>query len=174
MSHWAFHIGSKNPLDGGHLTPEQRSAARLNETHSIAHFRSWVRHARRMHPPHSAEAWRFTTSDAHGNEQAGWFNASQLSWLVDGSGKLLVDAVIKLEDLERRWPELQTRVCGLHAVDYRSARDDPRVRAMDHPSKHVPYAQYYDDETSKIVAEYMDADIRAFGYRAPATLRTAS
>ena len=50
----------------------------------------WVRHARRTHPPHSAEAWRFTTSDAHGNEQASWFNASQLSWLVDAKGRLSV------------------------------------------------------------------------------------
>ena len=82
--------------------------------------------------------------------------------------------VYRLEDLEARWAELQQRVCGLRGVSYRTTREHPAVRAMDHPSKHVPYAQYYDDETSKIVAEYMDADIRAFGYRAPATLRTAS
>ena len=167
VSHWAFHIGSKNPLDGGHLTSEQRAAARYNESHSIAHFRSWIRHARRTHPPHAPDAWKFTTGDAHGNEQVRGFNASQTSWLVDEQGQLLVDDVFRLEDLERRWPELQARVCGLRATGYTVARDHPLVRAMDHPSKHRPFAEYYDEETSRIVAEYMAADIRRFGYTPP-------
>lgn len=167
VSHWAFHIGSRNPLDAGHLTPEQRSAARLNESHSIAHFRSWMRHARHVHPPNSTEAWKFTTSDAHGNEQARTFNASQLSWLVDERGRLLVDDVYRLEDLESRWPQLQQRVCGLQAVSYRATLNHPTIRAMDHPSQHAHYREYYDEETSNIVAEYMEADIRRFGYRPP-------
>lgn len=167
VSHWAFHIGSKNPLDGGHMTSEQRAVARFNESHSIAHFRSWIRHARQAHPPHAPDAWKFTTGDAHGNEQARSFNASQTSWLVDGAGRLAVSAVYKLEELEQRWPELQARVCGLRGVPYATARDDPRVRAMDHPSKHAPFATYYDAETRAIVGEYMEADVRRFGYRPP-------
>ena len=71
VSHWAFHIGKgSNPLDGGHLTPTQRAQAQANETLSIQHFRSWVRHARRSHPPGHNDSWRFTTADAHGNEQS--------------------------------------------------------------------------------------------------------
>lgn len=109
VSHWAFHLVSRSPLDVGvlNLTQERRLALKMNETLSIEHFRAWARHVHRVHPPHSSEAWRFTTADAHGNEQARGFNASQISWLVDGSGALLVDTVYKLEELRGRWPELQ-------------------------------------------------------------------
>ena len=114
VSHWAFHLNS-NPLDGGYLTTVQRRAAGGNESISIAHFRSWVRHVRHVHPPNASDSWRFTTLNAHGNEQARGFNASQLSWLVDEHGVLLVNEVSKLEALQHRWPELQARVCGLRS-----------------------------------------------------------
>ena len=167
VSHWAFHLTSKSPLDGDRLTHEQRHAAKANESLSISHFREWVRHARRSHPPHAADAWRFTTREGHGNEQAPGFNASQISWLVDEGGKLIVREVYRLEDLERRWPELQGHVCGLRGISYRSAYEHPAVRAMDHASRHAPFAQYYDAETSGIVGEYMAPDVRAFGYAPP-------
>ena len=162
-----MRLRRESPLDGGLLTHDDRLAAKQNETRSIAHFRAWVRHARRAHPPGSADSWRFTTVDGHGNEQSRRFNATQLSWLVDEQGALLVKEIYKLEELEDRWPELKARVCGLRRVAYRAARDDPAVRAMDHPSRHAPYAQYYDEETIGIVAEYMAADIQRFGYRPP-------
>ena len=168
VSHWAFHIGKgSNPLDGGHLTPTQRAQAQANETLSIQHFRSWVRHARRSHPPGHNDSWRFTTADAHGNEQSPSFNASQLSWFVDENGALLVKDVFKLEELSARWSELQTRVCGLHGVSYADARDHPLVREMDHPSSHAPFERYYDRETSQIVGEFMAADVARFGYIPP-------
>jgi chondroitin 4-sulfotransferase 11 len=169
VSHWAFHIVSKSPLDSGHLTPAERSAAKANESHSIALFRSWVQHARKVHPPGASDAWRFTTADAHGNEQVRGFNASQLSWLVDEHGTMLVNEVYKLEELEARWPELQTKVCGLRRHSYADTRNNPVIREMDHPSRHAPFADYYDDATSRIVAEYMAPDIRRFGYVAPRT-----
>ena len=168
VSHWAFHIASRAPLDGGHLSQEERRVAKANESHSIRHFRAWVRHARAAHPPWAADAWRFTTADGHGNERAKSFNASQLSWLVDETGATeLVDDVFKLEDLERRWPELQAKVCGLRHISYSQTKNHPAIRAMDHPSHHAPYAHYYDAETSRIVGEYMAPDVRRFGYRPP-------
>ena len=42
------------------------------------------------------------------------------------------------------------------------------MRLLDHASAHRPYAAYYDVETSNIVAEFMAADIRKFGYHPPA------
>lgn len=172
VSHWAFHIGSKTPLDGGHLMPSQRQEARLNETRSITHFRSWVRYASQVYPPGAREAWRFTTADAHGNEQVHGFNASQLSWLVDERGSLLVNEIYRLEELEVKWPELQARVCGLRKVSYGLARSHPLVRQFDHPSSHRPFEEYYDEATSRIVADYMGPDIRYFGY-SPPLLRAA-
>jgi len=169
VSHWAFHLVSRSPLDVGvlNLTQERRLALKMNETLSIEHFRAWARHVHRVHPPHSSEAWRFTTADAHGNEQARGFNASQISWLVDGSGALLVDTVYKLEELRGRWPELQAMVCGLRGVPYERVRVEPAIVALDHPSKHRDAAEYYDDATSAIVGEFMAADVAAFGYQRP-------
>ena len=40
------------------------------------------------------------------------YNASQLSWLIDGSGRTLVNCVIKLEELEAMWPVLQVDVAS--------------------------------------------------------------
>ena len=83
---------------------------------------------------------------------------SQLSWVVDARGNLLVDRVIKLEDLEAAWPDLQRDICGLSRAPYA----DGGLRR--NPSSHGHYSTYYDDETRKIVAEYMAADLRYFGY----------
>ena len=167
VSHWAFHLSSRSPLDGGLFHKEERQQMKSNETHSIQAFRSWVRHIRQQYPPGSTEAWRFTTADAHGNEQLRSFSSTQLSWLVDGDGHLLVDAVYPLEDLRERWPELQAHVCSLRNVSYERARMEPIIRALDHPSHHRQPADYYDDETAAIVVEYMSADIQTFGYKRP-------
>ena len=188
---WAFHLTSKHPLDGGLFSSQQRHAMKANETRSIAAFRTWAAHVRRTHPPGSREEWRFTTADAHGNEQARTFNASQLSWLVDHRGQILVtcrahsafgcplsppryawalsqvNAIYKLEELQARWPELQAHVCGLKGIPYHRLRTEPAILALDHPSKHTDAADYYDDATAAIVAEYMAPDIRAFGYTRP-------
>ena len=167
VSHWAFHLTARYPLDGGFLTREQRIESKLNETRSIEHFRAWIRYATSSYPPGSAEEWRFTTHDAHGNEQAPGFNASQLSWLVNERGELLVDEVFTLETLEQRWPRLQSRICGLHNVSYLQARQHPALLALDHPSCHRPASDYYDAEGLAAVAAYMAPDIRRFGYEPP-------
>lgn len=174
VSHWAFHMRSRSPLDAGYLTISQRMEAAANETHSITLFRAWVRHVRQLHPPDRPGAWHFTSASGHGNEQARGYNASQLSWLVGEDGVLLVDRVYKLEELEGRWAELQGHVCGLRGTTYREALHHPAVVALDHPSKHAPFADYYDEPTSQIVGEYMAADIERFGYRPPTLATTAT
>lgn len=98
----------------------------------------------------------------HGNDIDSWFNASQLSWMVDsqgahiqmnnvhstrlvtfallcrsiepivrvfGTGKLLVDDVYKLEELNDRFPELLNKLCA------------PSIEPSHaNPSKHVHYS----------------------------------
>ena len=101
----------------------------------------------------------FFGSKSHGNERDAWFNASQISWFVDGSGAPLVDEIVRLEELEEFWPTLQKRVCGLAKVPYA----DNGLRK--NPSVHTHYSYYYDDETRLIVDEYMGNDLAAFGYK---------
>ena len=52
----------------------------------------------------------------------------------------------------------QREICGLAKAPYA----DGGLRR--NPSSHGHYSDYYDDETREIVAEYMAADIRHFGY----------
>ena len=81
--------------------------------------------------------------------------------------RLQVNAIYKLEDLSVRWPELQANVFGLKDVAYQRVRTEPAILALDHPSKHRGAAEYYDDATAAIVAEYMAPDVRAFDYHRP-------
>jgi len=72
---------------------------------------------------------------------------------------VLVNRVIKLEELEAAWPQLQREICGLAKAPYA----DGGLRR--NPSSHGHYSEYYDDVTRQILAEYMAADIRHFGYQ---------
>lgn len=129
-----------------------------DQTKAIVAFRLWVRQMRSAFPPDSKDAHLFGAR-SHGNELDGWFNASQISWLVDQRGELLVNKVIKLEELQSRWPELQASICGLAQTPYADQLDLRR-----NPSSHAHYSLYYDAETRRIVDEYMSADLASFGY----------
>jgi hypothetical protein len=122
-------------------------------------FRDWLRALAGAFPIGTPKAHLFGAR-SHGNELLPWYNASQLSWLVDASGKRLVTDVFKLEELEERWPQLQGAVCGLASTPY----GDPAATSRRNPSKHRHYSYYYDEETRKIVEAYAAADFAAFNY----------
>ena len=82
--------------------------------------------------------------------------------LVVGSGRMLVRDVIKLEELEKRWPHLQRSICGLRGVAYGT---DPTATARRNPSAHKHYSYYYDEVARRIVERYVAADLQAFGYK---------
>ena len=60
---------------------------------AVPKFRSWLLALRHKFPPGSKKSYLFG-SYSHGNARNSWFNASQLSWFVDASGKLLVQKVL--------------------------------------------------------------------------------
>ena len=124
----------------------------------ITKFRKWIRDMHTAFPPTTRSAHLFG-SRSHGNEIDPWFNASQLSWLVDGSGKLLVNEVIKLEELESAWPKLQSKICGFGSSKY---GEDAELRR--NPSSHGHYSEYYDESTKRMVEAYVAPDLKAFGY----------
>merc|ERR1712070_781233 len=96
------------------------------------------------HPVNSKDA-HFFGARSHGNELDPWYNASQLSWLIDGSGARLVE-VIRLEDLEAMWPKLRASICGLEHASYNQVAHGTST-ARRNPSHHLHYSHYYDEAT---------------------------
>eukprot|EP00039_Didymoeca_costata_P002869 m.63291 g.63291 ORF g.63291 m.63291 type:complete len:992 (+) comp11573_c0_seq1:115-3090(+) len=131
------------PLNGNWITDHEQAAAK---------FRHWVKQLDEAFPVGSSTNYLFG-SMSHGNDENTWFNASQLSWLVDNSGAILVDKIVKLEDLSTEWPHLVESMCA------------PLIEASHkNPSSHLHYSKYYDEETKAIVARHMAPDIRYFKY----------
>jgi len=132
------------PKAGSWITDETQRERAVRE------FRGWLVRLNEKYPPgHPLEY--MVGSMAHGNDKDPWFNASQVSWLVDGKGKLLVDEVIKLEELSQKW--LQGALC-----------DDSLLMSQVNPSIHGHYSDYYDDNTQRILVSYMQRDIERFNY----------
>ena len=130
-----------------------------NRAECVTRFRKWIADMAKRFPPGSSRAHLFGAR-SHGNERDKWYNASQISWLVDSRGAVLVNAIIKLEELEAKWPTLQKHICGFARSPY--AEDASLKR---NPSSHGHYSEYYDDATRTTVEAYMAADLAAFGYR---------
>ena len=53
-------------------------------------FRKWLHALRAAFPPRTKDA-HFFGARSHGNELEPWFDASQLSWLVDAKNRSLVN-----------------------------------------------------------------------------------
>ena len=74
-------------------------------------------------------------------------------------GTILVNEVIKLEELESRWPALQRRICGFAHSPY---AEDAELKR--NPSSHGHYSEYYDEATKRLVDQYVGVDLAAFEY----------
>jgi len=77
---------------------------------------------------------------------------SQILWLVDRRGQLMVDYVGMFEHLQSSYNRL-LEACG---------RNYPLPHV--NRTKHEPYSHYYDEETIEIVRELHSHDIQVFGY----------
>ena len=73
--------------------------------------------------------------------------------LLDENNKLLVDHLIRFENLENELGKLFEKL-GLPPVKF----------PHKNKTKHKPYWEYYTDETRKKVEELLKEDIEAFGY----------
>jgi hypothetical protein len=80
---------------------------------------------------------------------------SHLGFAGDEAGRLLVDEVIKLEEIESRLPSLFERL-GLPPVS--------RVPRTGRGRYRDSYRTYYDDQTSELVRALYEEDIERFGY----------
>ncbi|MCW8107255.1 sulfotransferase family protein [Alteromonas ponticola] len=77
----------------------------------------------------------------------------QLDWIADRDGKLLVNEIIRFENLSEEFNRLAEKL-GVTATL-------PHVKR----SNRGNYRDYYDDETQQIVADWFAKDIKQFDYR---------
>lgn len=80
------------------------------------------------------------------------FHESQMDWLTDAEGSVLVVDIVRFEDLATGWPKIAKRI-GVE-------RELPHLNE----SHERPYQEYYTDETRQMVAERCAADIAYGGY----------
>lgn len=76
----------------------------------------------------------------------------QFDWIADADGKVLLDFVGKVENLDRDFAEICVRI----GIDKRLGHRNKSERG--------DYRDYYDAETRRIVAEVFRKDIDHFGY----------
>lgn len=117
-------------------------------------FQAWVHRLHQAHPVGSKQEFQFS-SLAHGNDEEAHFNASQSSWFSDAQGRMMVQDIVKLEELNQEWPRLSKQICAPPGttVSHRNSRE------------HAHYSSFYDDATIEIVRKYSEPDIRRWGYK---------
>jgi hypothetical protein len=81
---------------------------------------------------------------------------SQLDYLIDLHGKILVDFIGHYENLAEDFKSItsQLKIVGISLPHKRQAKD----RSKD-------YREYYTDDLAELVGNYFKRDIEAFGYR---------
>lgn len=101
-----------------------------------------------------ADPHRFAPASWGGEVSAGIHRWSpQVDWIAI-DGRIVVDHVLRIEQIDEDWPAF----CQTHALP--AARLPRRNRRL-----HWHYSWYYDEATRDRVAAYYARDIAAFGYR---------
>jgi chondroitin 4-sulfotransferase 11 len=80
--------------------------------------------------------------------------SNSLDWVSDADGKILVDFIGRLENLQGDFDTICDRI-GIKR----------RVLPHVNKSSHKPYWEYYDEASREIVAARFEKDIDYFGYR---------
>jgi hypothetical protein len=108
-------------------------------------FDAWLRRIMDVEDP-------FTTTEANGCVL--YDSLTNLDWISDENGNVLLDFVGRFEDLQRDFDH----ICDTLGIARRRLPHTNR-------SRHAPYWEYYDEETKAIVADRHQKDIETFGYR---------
>lgn len=130
----------------GRLPKLVRNALRIHP--SPAGFRKWLRSVRPYGPGAggpSDQRWRVY----------GTYNIQH--YAGDGEGNLIVDQIIRLEDINIALPRLLSEI----GLPESAGRSVPRVNSR----RHATYETYYDDDAIELVRRRYEYEIERFGYR---------
>ncbi|NVM35927.1 MAG: sulfotransferase family 2 domain-containing protein [Candidatus Lokiarchaeota archaeon] len=83
---------------------------------------------------------------------------NQINWITDEDGKLLVDYIIRFENLEQDTKEMFKKI-GFANYENISI---PLIRKSN--NRLEDYREHYDEETKEIIKDFCDADINYFKY----------
>lgn len=77
----------------------------------------------------------------------------QVNWISDGDGNIVVDYVLRFENLREDFDVLCEKLG--------SSADLPHIKS----TKRDDYHDYYDGDTQSTVARWFEKDIQEFGYQ---------
>lgn len=84
-------------------------------------------------------------------------HASQLDWLCDESGQVIMDYVFKVEEFQKAIDDIRERTDGRLKLTYRESNTNPQSRS-------ASYRDLYSEKTRKMIAKRFEKDIDYFRY----------
>eukprot|EP01062_Namystynia_karyoxenos_P067270 TRINITY_DN6116_c0_g4_i1.p1 TRINITY_DN6116_c0_g4~~TRINITY_DN6116_c0_g4_i1.p1 ORF type:complete len:354 (+),score=75.06 TRINITY_DN6116_c0_g4_i1:84-1064(+) len=140
-------------------------------------FQHWVHFMYESYPPGSPQSVLWTAAQRFKlNFGSDYRGAAQWYWITDPRGRILVDDVYKLEQMEQNWPRLQSHICGLRTISYAEHKSHGRGLCADGrgcpegvtaaAAKAPPRRRqdYYDNATRDIVHTVFKLDVDNFKY----------
>ena len=129
----------------------------MSDEEKIEAFHDWIQKLYKTFPPGVPDHYRFGTA-GHGNEVYRTFGASQMSWLIDSEGKMVVKDIYKLEELSQDFSSLADNIPCLK-------RGPVEMAKKNKTSKYPDYMLFSkNEETNKIINEVFADDFKHFGY----------
>ena len=91
---------------------------------------SWYFFLRQSPNKEQNKVARFLTMEEFIKFSVDYFYVPQIQWLIDGEGEIIVDKIVKLEDLDDTWPEISEKGLGkvvkLGMINASSNTTEPR------------------------------------------------
>jgi len=94
----------------------------------------------------------FKDDEEHAKNWAQFYAHDQLQWIVDENKKIIVDYVMRFENLDYDWKVIQKRF---------NAGPLPKKNT----TRHDNYQDYYSDNTRELVRKAFEEDIEYFSYQ---------
>lgn len=121
---------------------------------AVPAFHKWIRALHKAYPVGAKDEY-FFGSLPHGNEMFPWFNSTQVSWFIDGTGKWMIDHVYKLEEIKTGYAKLQEELPCLRGSEL------GHEKSLEYPSNKL---FFHDTEIQEIMDMHFANDMRVLGY----------